>query len=83
MSLDVMQFHHINYLEMNSGDEIELSVNLGILSEVKKCGIHVLVDEPNVIDEDEILLQKMRSIKVSTDNCNDPSANREHNPPQI
>jgi hypothetical protein len=58
MFLDVMQFHHIN-LEMNSGDEIELSVNLGILSEVKnceiqvkKCGIHVLVDEPNVIDDE-------------------------------
>lgn len=69
---------------MNSGDEIGLSVNLGILSEVKKCEIHVLVDEPNVIDEDEIvLLQMMRSLKVSADDCNDPSANQEHNPPQI
>ncbi|XP_062173051.1 disease resistance protein RPV1-like isoform X2 [Alnus glutinosa] len=58
----MMQFHHIN-LEMKSGDEIELSVDLGDQSEVKKCqilvkkcGIHLLVDEPNAIDEDESAL---------------------------
>ncbi|XP_059461927.1 disease resistance protein RUN1-like [Corylus avellana] len=46
-------------LEMKSGDEIELSVDLGDQSQVKKCeiqvkkcGIHLLVDEPNVMDED-------------------------------
>ncbi|XP_059429972.1 disease resistance protein RPV1-like isoform X2 [Corylus avellana] len=56
--LAMMQFHHIN-LEMKSGDEIELSIDLGDQSQVKKCeiqvkkcGIHLLVDEPNVIDED-------------------------------
>ena len=54
----MIQFHHIN-LEMKSGDKIELSVDLGDQSQVKmcdiqvkKCGIHVLVDDPNVIDED-------------------------------
>jgi hypothetical protein len=47
--------------EMKSGDEIEVSVEFACMSmdrseelkseiQVKKCGIHLLVDDPNVVD---------------------------------
>jgi hypothetical protein len=37
-----------NELVMESGDEIEVSISIWGLN-VKKCGIHLLVDEPNVM----------------------------------
>ncbi|XP_059441190.1 disease resistance protein RPV1-like [Corylus avellana] len=40
-----------NEIEMESGDEIELSIKLRKAAKVKKCGIHLLVDEPNVMEE--------------------------------
>jgi len=42
-----------NEIEMESGDEIELSIELRKAAKVNKCGIHLLVDEPNVMDECE------------------------------
>lgn len=36
-----------NELEMESGEEIEVSIQLWKAATVKKCGIHVLFDEPN------------------------------------
>jgi hypothetical protein len=41
----VIKFNQVEF-EMESGDEIGLSIDLGDMIEVKKCGIH-LVDEPN------------------------------------
>lgn len=38
-------------LEMVSGEEIEISFQLWSSIEVKKCGVHLLVDKPNVIDK--------------------------------
>jgi hypothetical protein len=42
----VIKFNQVEF-EMESGDEIGLSIDLGDMTGVKKCGIH-LVDEPNV-----------------------------------
>jgi hypothetical protein len=42
----VIKFNQVEF-QMESGDEIGLSIDLGDMTEVKKCGIH-LVDEPNV-----------------------------------
>jgi hypothetical protein len=36
-------------LVMESGDEIEVSIRLGPGCSVKKCGVHLLVAEPNVM----------------------------------
>jgi hypothetical protein len=68
-------------LEMKSGDEIELFVKvlpheeMECEMQVKKLGIHLLVDEPNVTDKAESALLGMMS--------SDPSANQEHKSPQI
>lgn len=40
-----------NEIEMVSGDEIELSINFWEAAKVKKCGIHLLLDEPDVMEE--------------------------------
>ncbi|KAB1228340.1 TMV resistance protein N [Morella rubra] len=37
-------------LEIGNGDEIAVSFELGVWTEVKKCGVHVVVDEPKVLD---------------------------------
>jgi hypothetical protein len=38
-------------VEMESGDEIEVSIEVEDALEVKKCGIHLLVNEPDVLVE--------------------------------
>ena len=38
-------------VEMESGDEIEVSIKVSSSVEVKKCGIHLLVNEPDVLVE--------------------------------
>jgi hypothetical protein len=45
-----MPFKIINELEMESGDEIEVSIEVLARAKVKQCGIHLL-DEPNVMEE--------------------------------
>jgi hypoxanthine-guanine phosphoribosyltransferase len=40
-----------NELVIESGEQIEVLIKLWATVEVKKCGIHVLVDKPNVMEE--------------------------------
>ncbi|KAF5470633.1 hypothetical protein F2P56_011135 [Juglans regia] len=47
----VMLGNSIKIMELVSGDEIEFSFDLGAFAEVKSCGVHVLVDAPNIMDE--------------------------------
>ncbi|XP_059429953.1 disease resistance protein RUN1-like [Corylus avellana] len=55
--VEAMRFPRLDHI-VKSGDEIEVKVSQQIEEnkcgiQVKKCGIH-LVDEPNVIDEDDV-----------------------------
>ena len=54
-----------NKFEMESGDEIEVSIdNL----EVKKCGIHLLVNEPDLLVKYESMVQQVDSEAASAGN---------------
>ncbi|KAG6629303.1 disease resistance protein RPV1-like [Carya illinoinensis] len=52
-------------MELVSGDEIEFSFDLGALAEVKKCGVHVLVDAPNIMDKNASDIQYICSDTVT------------------
>ena len=52
-------------VEVESGDEIEVSIdNL----EVKKCGIHLLVNEPDLLVKYESMVQQVDSEAASAGN---------------
>jgi hypothetical protein len=48
-------------LEMESGDEIEVSIKVVDALEVKKCGIHLLVNELDVLVEYGSMVQQVDS----------------------
>ena len=48
-------------VEVESGDEIEVSIKVSNNIEVKKCGIHLLVNEPDVLVEYESMVQQVDS----------------------
>ena len=50
---------------MESGDEIEVSIKVSNKFEVKKCGIHLLVNEPDVLVEYESMVQQVDSETAS------------------
>ena len=54
-----------NIVEMESGDEIEVSIVADNLIEVKKCGIHLLVNEPDVLVEYGSIVQHVDSDTAS------------------
>jgi hypothetical protein len=56
-----------NEIEMESGDEIELSIEFWEAAKVNKCGIHLLVDEPNVIEECGSVVQYLDSDTANDD----------------
>ncbi|GMY32091.1 TMV resistance protein N [Fagus crenata] len=47
--------------EMESGEEIEVSIIVGEAFELKKCGIHLLVNEPDVLVEYGSIVQHVDS----------------------
>uniref|UniRef100_A0A2N9HHX6 TIR domain-containing protein n=1 Tax=Fagus sylvatica TaxID=28930 RepID=A0A2N9HHX6_FAGSY len=57
----------INKFGMESGDEIEVSIITDTF-EVKKCGIHLLVNEPDVLVEYESMVQQVDSETASAGN---------------
>jgi hypothetical protein len=54
-----------NKSEMESGDEIQVSIVVDNAIEVKKCGIHLLVNEPDVLVEYESMVQQVNSDTAS------------------
>ena len=50
---------------MESGDEIQVSNIVDNAIEVKKCGIHLLVNEPDVLVEYESMVQQVNSDTAS------------------
>jgi hypothetical protein len=52
-------------VEMESGDEIEVSIKVSNNVEVKKCGIHLLVNEPDVLVEYGSMVQHVDSDTAS------------------
>ncbi|KAB1225624.1 hypothetical protein CJ030_MR1G028356 [Morella rubra] len=47
----VRRLSGLKFVEIiRNGDEIEVSFVLGIGTEAKKCGVHLVVDEPKVVD---------------------------------
>ncbi|GMY33015.1 hypothetical protein FCV25MIE_28257 [Fagus crenata] len=46
---------------MESGDEIEVSIETSNTFKVKKCGIHLLVNEPDVLVKYESMVQQVDS----------------------
>ena len=60
--------------EMESGDEIEVSIKGNDDIEVKKCGIHLLVNEPNVLVEYESMVQQVDYDIANARDCDDKEA---------
>ena len=52
-------------VEVESGDEIEVSIKVSNKFEVKKCGIHLLVNEPDVLVEFGSMVQHVDSDTTS------------------
>ncbi|KAF5470634.1 hypothetical protein F2P56_011136 [Juglans regia] len=61
----VMLGNSIKIMELVSGDEIKFSFDLGAFAEVKKCGVHVLVDAPNITDKNASDIQYICSDAVT------------------
>ncbi|XP_040994251.1 disease resistance protein RPV1-like [Juglans microcarpa x Juglans regia] len=61
----VMLGNSFKIMELVSGDEIEFSFDLGAFAEVKKCGVHVLVDAPNIMDKNASDIQYICSDAVA------------------
>jgi hypothetical protein len=53
--------------KMESGDEIKLSIELSKGGEVSKCGIRLIVDEPNVMEECGSVVQYLDSDTAKDD----------------
>jgi hypothetical protein len=56
-----------NEIEMESGDEIELSIEFWKAAKVNKCGIHLLVEVTNVMEECGSVVQYLDSDTTKDD----------------